>query len=971
MVKRTRQGPLLPGFEPELESPPNRRQVEDPEAAAAPARQDRAAEAARPDGPPPEVHPPPESLAGQTVWIVDSHSLIHQVFHALPEMTSPSGEPVAAVYGFARDLLYLLETQQPDFLFCAFDLPGKTFRHALYEQYKAGRPKMHEDLVPQIGSVRRLIEALGIPLLACPAFEADDVAATVARITEELGGRAFIVTADKDCRQLVSERVKLYNIRKNEVIDREVLRQEWGISPQQVVDYQALVGDATDNVPGVPLIGPKAARELLARYGTLDNLLAHLDEISGAARRANLATYRQQALLSRQLVRLDNRVPLAIDWRRARPGTLWVGSDPSRALALFREFGFRKLAEKLTDLWGEAAGYPLGARPPAAKPVYRTVDTPESLQALVAELARQQQISVDTETTHRWPRWAQLVGLSFAWNEAEGWYLPLRAPPGQQTLDAAATLAALRPVLEDPAVRKIGQNLKYDRIVLRSAGVELAGTAFDTMVASYLLDAGQRNHNLDDLAKRYLNHATTKIEELIGAGKNQKRMDQVPVQDVTAYAGEDALLPVRLQPILAGRLTEAALGDLFANVEMPLIDVLVEMECNGIKVDLDRLADLSRRFGQRMEAIQQEIYDLAGHRFNIASPKQLQEVLFVEQKLPGVKRTEKSGLSTDAGVLEALAEQGHPLPAKIVQYRRYAKLKGTYVDALPGMVHPETGRVHASFNQVVTATGRLSSSDPNLQNIPVRTEEGREIRSAFVPGQEGWGLLAADYSQIELRVLAHYTRDERLLEAFRRDDDIHARVASQVHGVPLEAVTAAMRRQAKVVNFGILYGQSAAGLAQRLGIERAAAAQFIENYFRQYPRIEDFLVRVLAECRQRGYVSTILGRRRAIQGVRPDAGRVRNLAERTAVNTVIQGSAADLIKLAMIAIHRRLGREKLPARMLLQIHDELVFEVASEQLSYVARLVAEEMSGVYPLSVPLKVDMEAGPNWADTRPMTG
>jgi DNA polymerase-1 len=395
------------------------------------------------------------------------------------------------------------------------------------------------------------------------------------------------------------------------------------------------------------------------------------------------------------------------------------------------------------------------------------------------------------------------------------------------------------------------------------------------------------------------------------------------------------------------------------------------MECNGIKVDLDRLADLSRRFGQRMEAIQQEIYDLAGHRFNIASPKQLQEVLFVEQKLPGVKRTEKSGLSTDAGVLQVLAEQGHPLPAKIVQYRQYAKLKGTYVDALPGMVHPETGRVHASFNQVVTATGRLSSSDPNLQNIPVRTEEGREIRSAFVPGQEGWVLLAADYSQIELRVLAHYTGDERLLEAFRRDEDIHARVASEVNGVPPEAVTAAMRRQAKVVNFGILYGQSATGLAQRLGIERAAASQFIEDYFRQYPRIEEFLVRVLAECRQRGYVSTILGRRRAIQGVRPDAGRARNLAERTAVNTVIQGSAADLIKLAMIAVHRRLGREKLPARMLLQIHDELVFEVDGRRLPEVAELVTEEMSGVYPLSVPLKVDVEAGPNWADTRPIAG
>jgi DNA polymerase-1 len=982
MPKRTRQGPLLPGFEAEPAAPaiPPTQSAGFSDSQSTPPTQSAGFSDSQSTSPtqaagfspaPPPAPcsplPAPESLAGQTVWIVDSHSLIHQVFHALPEMTSPGGQPVAAVFGFARDLLYLLETRQPDFLFCAFDLPGKTFRHGLYEQYKAGRPEMHVDLVPQIDSVRRLIEALGLPLLACPTFEADDVAATVARITEELGGRAMIVTADKDCRQLITEHVKLYNIRRNEIMDREALEREWGITPQQVVDYQALVGDATDNVPGVPLIGPKAARDLLTRYGTLENVLAHSDEIPGAARKANLAAHREQALLSRQLVRLDSHVPLVIDWRRARP----EGGDPSPALALFAEFGFRKLPEKLTALWSGTAAQPAGAPPVAAKPTYRTVDTPAALQALLADLARREQISVDTETTHRWPRWAELVGMSFASNAVEGWYLPFRAPPGERTLDAAASLALLRPVLEDPAVRKIGQNLKYDRIVLRGAGVELAGTAFDTMVASYLLDAGQRNHNLDDLAKRYLNHATIKIEELIGAGKHQKRMDQVPVEQVTPYAGEDAVLPVRLQPILAGRLAQAGLEALFAEVEVPLIDVLVEMECNGIKVDVARLNELSGRFGQRMEAIQQEIYELAGHRFNIASPRQLQQVLFVEQKLPGVKQTDKSGLSTDAAVLEVLAAQGHPLPAKIVAYRQYAKLKGTYVDALPGMVHPQTGRVHASFNQVVAATGRLSSSDPNLQNIPVRTEEGREIRSAFVPGREGWLLLAADYSQIELRVLAHYTGDERLLAAFRRDEDIHARVASEVNGVPPEAVTSAMRRQAKVVNFGILYGQSATGLAQRLGIDRAAASQFIEAYFRQYPRIEEFLTAVLAECREKGYVSTILGRRRAIQGVRPNAGRTRNLAERTAVNTVIQGSAADLIKLAMIAIHRRLAREKLPARMLLQIHDELVFEVDGRHLPELARLVAEEMSGVYPLSVPLKVDLEAGPNWADTQPIDG
>jgi DNA polymerase-1 len=502
-------------------------------------------------------------------------------------------------------------------------------------------------------------------------------------------------------------------------------------------------------------------------------------------------------------------------------------------------------------------------------------------------------------------------------------------------------------------------------IVLRGAGVELAGVAFDTMVASYLLDAGRRNHNLDELARRYLEHTTIKISELIGSGRDQKRMDEVPVRRVADYAGEDALLPVRLRPILAKDLAAANLSDLLTQLELPLIDVLVELEYNGIKVDVERLAELSRRYGERLEAIEREIYELAGHPFNIASPRQLQEVLFTEQKLPVTKRTAKTGPSTDADVLEDLARQ-HPLPAKILAYRQYAKLKGTYVDALPQMVHPVTGRVHASFHQAVAATGRLSSSDPNLQNIPIRTDEGREIRSAFVPGEPDWVLLAADYSQIELRVLAHFSRDPRMLEAFARDEDIHARVASQVSGVPLEAVTPQMRRVAKTVNFGIIYGQSPFGLARVLGIDQEEAARFIDSYFAGYPGIEQFLSKVLADCRKNGYVGTILGRRRAIREIRENPGRQRNLAERTAVNTVIQGSAADLIKLAMIAISRRLRREKLPARMLLQIHDELIFEVPSPHLHALARLVTEEMAGVRTLAVPLKVDVKAGPNWAET-----
>ncbi|MBN2473555.1 MAG: DNA polymerase I [Pirellulales bacterium] len=942
MTDRPRQI-SLPGFEPEEEPP-------------APPDHGEPSPLVLPES----ATPPPENLEGRTVWVIDSHSLIHQVFHALPEMTSPRGEPVGAVFGFTRDVLYLLGQKRPDYLFCAFDLPGKTFRHEMYDRYKIQRAEMPDDLVPQISSIRRVIHTLGVPALGCESFEADDVLATVARIADERGGQCFLVTADKDCRQLIGDRVRLYNIRKDQVFDREALQKDWGIAPSQVVDFQALVGDSVDNVPGVPLIGPKLARELLQKYHTLDAVLDHAHEVSGKKRKENLVNYRRQAELSRDLVRLDVHVPVPIDWSGGRVG----GVDRDAAQELFFEFGFRTMGRQLETLGFE----PRRPKPPSTvKADYRLVDSPAALQTLVAELQQQKCISLDTETTSVRPRFAEIVGYSFAWRDDQAWYLPVRAPVGESCLEPKATLEALRPVLEDPTIEKVGQNLKYDMMVLRSAGIELAGVAFDTMVADYLLEAGRRSHGLDELSLRYLDHETIKISELIGTGKKQKRMDEVPVSQVTDYAAEDALLPLRLRPILARQLVEAEADKLFAELELPLIEVLVELEYNGIRVDVDRLADLSRRYGRRIEQLQEEIYELAGHPLNIASPRQLQEVLFTELGLPVVKKTAKTGPSTDADVLEELARV-HPLPAKILEFRQYAKLKSTYVDALPEMVHPETGRLHASFNQVVTATGRLSSSDPNLQNIPVRTETGREIRSAFVPDPEGWTLLAADYSQIELRVLAHFSGDRQLCEAFARDEDIHARVAGQVNDVPLEEVTPAMRRVAKAVNFGVIYGQSPFGLSRTLGIDQDEAARFIDSYFAGYPGIEEFLAGVLAQCRQTGYVSTILGRRRAIRGIREHAGRQRNLAERTAVNTVIQGSAADLIKLAMVAIHRRLKRERLPARMLLQIHDELIFEVPSDQLHNLATLVIEEMVGVAKLRVPLKVDIKAGPNWADAKP---
>ena len=931
-------------------------------------------ELAGPDSPPDasrqaNVDPQPESLRGWTIYAVDAHSLIFQVYHALPEMTSTRGEPVGAVYGFVRDMLQLLETRHPDALLCAFDLPGPTFRHELYQAYKADRGEMPEDLASQIPKIRAVLAALGVPILQSPGFEADDVLATVARRCDQLEGNCVIVTGDKDCRQLITPRVALYNIRKDAVYDAAALQADWGIRPDQVVDFQSLVGDQVDNVPGVPLFGPKLARQLLAKYDHLDQLLEHADEVAGAKRRQNLVDHRDDALLSRRLVQLDAHVPIEPDWNAARVGHI----DHARLVELFQEYGFRSLAQRAAALEGNQTATPAAA---GAAAHYQVVDTPQRLAELVEQLAQQERISVDTETTDISPCAAEIVGYALAFQPHEAYYVPVRGPAEDRVLDARLVADTLRPVLENPAIAKIGQNLKYDWIVLRKAGIRLAGVAFDTMVASYLLDPGERSHNLDQLALRYLHHTTTKIDSLIGKGKNQKRMDEVPVAPVATYAAEDADIPLRLYPLLSAQLAEQGLDELNNTVETPLIEILAEMERTGICVDTERLRELSTQYTARLQKLAAEIEAMAGHPLNIASPKQLGRVLFEELGLPVVKKT-KTGPSTDASVLEELAAL-HPLPAKIVEYRQYSKLLNTYVDALPKMVDPATGRVHASFNQVVAATGRLSSSNPNLQNIPIRTVEGREIRSAFRAGPPGWKLLAADYSQIELRVLAHFSGDPTLCQAFADNEDIHALVASQVEGVEQSAVTPAMRRRAKAVNFGIIYGQSPFGLAKALGISQEEAAEFIETYFARYPGVLEFFTQTLTQCRQQGYVTTLLGRRRAVRGVRPvpaglreaKSGALRqlNLPERTAVNTVIQGSAADLIKLAMIAVDRRLQEENLSAHMLLQIHDELVFETPADQIDLLARWVVQEMSRVLPLDVPLGVDVKYGDNWADCQP---
>jgi DNA polymerase I len=898
------------------------------------------------------------STTRPTLYILDAYSLIYQVFHAIPLMTGPSGQPTHAVFGIFRDLLNLLKTRKPDYLAAAFDGGGPVFRSEIFPDYKAQRGPMPEDLIPQVPVIRRLFEGFRVPVLLVEGYEADDLIATLARRGAERGLDVYLCTADKDARQLLGDQIRIYNLRKNQVLDAEGLKADWGVRPDQVVDLLALTGDAVDNVPGVPGIGLKTGAKLLEEFGDLETLLANASKVAGAKKQQALVEHAETARRGRRLITLKDDVPLDLDWDALKA----TGYDAKALKALCVECGFHRFLDEIVD----------DAKPPEVAwktEAYQTVDTPENLRAFVAELERQPKVSVDTETTSVDPLRADLVGFSFCWGEGVAHYLPVRGPEGSLVLDPAATLEALRPALTDPAVEKVGQNLKYDMLVLKRAGLELAGPVTDTMVLSYLLESGERNHNLDELARRLLDHTMIPITALIGKGKAQLSIDQVEVSKVAAYAGEDADAAWRLEAILAPRVREEGLWDLYADLERPLISVLAEMEAAGIKVDVSRLRQLSADFAARMEGIKAEIHRHAGREFNIASGPQLRQVLFEELKLPVTKRTPKGEPSTDAEVLEDLAGK-HPLPRLIVQYRQLDKLKGTYLDALPELVHPD-GRIHTSFHQVVAATGRLSSSDPNLQNIPTRTEDGRQIRQAFVPGDPGWSLLTADYSQIELRVLAHFSKDPALVRAFAEDRDIHSAVAARIFGVPEDRVDSGQRRVAKTVNFGVIYGLSPFGLATRLGISQAEANAFIDAYFKEYAGVSAFIDRMREVALQSGRVETILGRRRAISGIKNTTGRNLNLAERLAVNTVIQGSAADLIKRAMLQVDRRIRDAGLRSRMLLQIHDELVFEAPDAEIPALAALVREAMTTALTLDVPLGVDVAAGPNWLDVAPLPG
>jgi DNA polymerase-1 len=914
----------------------------------------------------------------ESCYLVDAFSLIYQVFHAIPGMTGPKGQPTNAVFGFTGDMLRLRK-RKPDFLLVVFDPPGKTFRDTLYADYKANRPPPPDELQSQFPVIRRMLETLNIPCLEVQGFEADDVLATLATQAEHQGMDVFLVTGDKDCRQLISDRVKVYNVRKDMVFDTTALQADWGIAPHQVIDYLALVGDSVDNVKGVPGVGPKTATKLLQESGNIEGIFAAIEKMKPGKVRDNLAGSREVVGLGRKLITLARDVPLETPWEEWRLGQ----PDLAAFLALCQECGFHRYAnemreeQKLTVPPAVAAPrqgelFPDAASADAWKGVYHLIDTPAKFDAFLAELKKQRRFVIDLEATGPTPMLADIIGYAFCWTEGEAYYLPVRGPKGQPTLDPARTLEALRPVLESPDAAKFNHNVKYDLLVLRRAGVNVQGVAGDSMIADYLLAAGERDRSLDDLSLKRLGHTPRPITELIGKGKNTKRLDEVDTARVAKYAAENADVAFRLCARLEPELKHQNLDTLYRDLEVPLVEVLAEMEHNGIRIDVPLLQSFSADFADRLGKLENEIYGLAGRRFNIGSFDQLRQILFDELRLPALRKTSVTKKeSTRQEVLDELAALGHELPKRILEYRQIAKLKSTYVDALPLLVNPDTGRIHASFNQTVASTGRLSSSDPNLQNIPIRSELGEQIRQAFVAGEPGGVLLTADYSQIELRVLAHLSGDEALRQAFAQDRDIHAAVAAHVFGVREDAVDKEQRRIAKVVNFGVIYGLSAFGLAKTLGLSKEEATAFIDQYFAKYAGVARFQQELLDNCRRDGYVNTILGRRRAIEGIRPESSYwQRNRPEREALNTVIQGSAADLIKQAMLNIHRRLRRERLVARMLLQIHDELVFDVPTNERDAVARLAAEEMTSALPLSVPLKVDLAAGPNWLETEPLT-
>ncbi len=908
------------------------------------------------------MSPQDSQEAGKTLLLVDGSSYLYRAFHALPDLRNRANEPTGAIYGVINMLRRLRKEVAADYIACVFDAKGKTFRDELYPDYKAHRPPMPDDLAAQIEPLNDCIRALGWPLLVIDGVEADDVIGTLAREAESRGMRTVISTGDKDLTQLVTPSVKLVNTMSNETLDRAGVLAKFGVPPERMLDYLTLIGDAVDNVPGVEKVGPKTAAKWLAEYGSLEEIMNHADEIKGVAGE-NLRRARDWLPRARQLL----AVKCDVEFEKSISGLSPREPDTARLTELFERLGFRTWLRELQDAAAgpepdAARGGKRGPHHPEQRD-YESILTGGQLDAWLEKISIADLVSLDTETTSLDPMQARLVGISFSLEPHAGAYLPLghryQGAPTQFGLDAA--LSKLKPWLEDPGRGKVGQHLKYDAHVFANHGIALRGIVHDTLLESYVLES-HRGHDLDSLAERHLGIKTITYDEVTGKGAARIGFDQVEVARATEYAAEDADVALRLHRVMWPEIEgDEKLRHVYQAIEMPLVPVLLDMERNGVLLDTAALEGQSREIGEKLVELERRAQELAGQPFNLNSPKQIQEILFERLKLKPLKKTPGGVPSVDEEVLQQLALD-YPLPKALLDYRALAKLKSTYTDKLPRMVDPDTGRVHTNYAQAVAVTGRLASNDPNLQNIPVRTAEGRRIREAFI-APPGRAILSADYSQVELRIMAHISGDPGLLRAFAEGHDVHASTAAEVFGVPLESVTAEQRRYAKVINFGLIYGMSEFGLASQLGLERSAARSYMDRYFARYPGVAEYMERTREEARSRGYVETVLGRRLWLPEIRGGNPQRRQAAERAAINAPMQGTAADLIKLAMIAVHGWLGRERLSTRLVMQVHDELVLEVAEAELEVVRARVPELMAGVAQLRVPLVADVGVGPNW--------
>ena len=898
--------------------------------------------------------------------LIDGSSFLFRAYHAVPPLSNPKGEPTNAIYGVSNMLRKLINDYPTEYFTVVFDAPGKTFRNEIYDQYKAHRPPMPDDLRVQIEPLHQLIKAMGLPLIMESGVEADDVLGALAQHAAQQGFKVIISTGDKDMAQLVTEQIILENTMSNTRMDRQGVIDKFGVAPEQIIDYLALMGDTSDNIPGVPKVGPKTAAKWLEQYQTLENLVANADKITGKIGE-NLRASLDQLPLAKQLTTVKTDLNLPYGMADLKKRTI----DTEALKEILIQLGFSSWVKTLDNQSSPATQDASSATAPAteAKPTiipgtYETILTQEHFEKWLAELNNAELFAFDTETTSLDYCKAEIVGVSFAVVAGKAAYLPLahQYPDAPLQLDRTKILAQLKPLLENPNKAKLGQNLKYDAHVLANHGICLQGIAHDSMLESYVLNSTATRHNMDDLAKEYLGVTTIHYEDITGKGVKQISFQEVPIEQAAPYAAEDADITLQLHQTLITKLQEQpSLLSLYQDIEMPLLSVLSRIESNGVLIDTGMLSQQSLELASQIVSLEQAAHESAGHAFNLGSPKQLQTILYDQLKLPIRKKTPKGQPSTEESVLQELALE-YPLPKLILDYRSLSKLKSTYTDKLPLQVNDKTGRVHTSYHQAVAATGRLSSSDPNLQNIPIRSEEGRKIRQAFI-APAGYKILAADYSQIELRIMAHLSGDAGLLKAFSAGEDIHKATAAEVFGVALEDVTTDLRRSAKAINFGLIYGMSAFGLAQQLGIDNSRAKSYIDLYFARYPGVKNYMDNIRAQAHEQGYVETLLGRRLYLPEIKSKNAARRQYAERTAINAPMQGTAADIIKLAMICTDQWLFKDKPDAKMIMQVHDELVFEVAEDQLESCSNAIRKLMCSAIELNVPLLVDIGIGNNW--------